>query len=76
MNRILIAAFALVFGVWVVGGAGVYAYEKHKEQQAFESLMQDCGECSNRHSAHLRNKAWREQLELSEQISETAEMSN
>jgi len=76
MNRKFLGIFAIVLVAGIAGSGGFYAYEKHKQQQAFEALMQDCGECSNRHSAHLRNKAWKEQLELSEQNSETANMSN
>ncbi|MEQ9487858.1 MAG: hypothetical protein RIM72_02560 [Alphaproteobacteria bacterium] len=60
MNRKLAGPLIAVLGFGIVAGAGVYAFEKYKEQQAFEALLKDCGSCANRHSAHLRNKALEE----------------
>ena len=38
--------------------AGSYAYRAHEQEQAWESLLQDCSDCGNRHAARLRFQSW------------------
>lgn len=76
MNRKLTGIFGAVMGLCVIAGAGVYGFEKYKEQKAFEALLKDCGSCANRHSAHLRNKALEEQVQADALKAETSESQN
>jgi AhpD family alkylhydroperoxidase len=76
MNRKLAATSIAVLGLGIVAGTGVYAFEKYKEQQAFEALLKDCGSCANRHSAHLRNKALEEQMQADALKTETSDSQN
>ena len=38
--------------------AGSYAYRAYEQEQAWQSLLQDCSDCENRHAARLRFQSW------------------
>ena len=54
LRRLALAA-VLLAGLAV---AGSYAYRAYEREQAWESLMRDCGDCANRHAARLRFQSW------------------
>lgn len=76
MNRKLAGTFIALLGFGIVAGAGMYALDKYKERQAFEALLKNCGSCANKHSAHLRNKALKEQMQAGELTMETQNTQN
>ena len=54
LRRLALAA-VLLTGLAV---AGSYAHRAYEQEQAWESLLQDCSDCGNRHAGRLRFQAW------------------
>ena len=54
LRRVALAA-ALLAGLAV---AGSYAHRAYEQEQAWESLLQDCSDCAGRHAARLRFQSW------------------
>ena len=46
-----------------LAAAGSYAYREYERQQAWQSLLQDCSDCGNRHAARLRFQTWQAERE-------------
>lgn len=57
--RLSLAA-ALLAGL---AAAGSYAYREYEREQAWQSLLQDCRDCGNRHAARLRFQTWQAERE-------------
>ena len=53
--RRIVVAIALLVGL---AAAGSYAYQQRERDQAWQSLLQDCSDCENRHAARLRFQSW------------------
>lgn len=54
LRRLALAA-AVLAGL---AAAGSYTYEQREREQAWESLLENCGDCAERHAARLRFQSW------------------
>ena len=54
LRRLALAA-AVLAGL---AAAGSYTYQQRERKQAWESLLESCGDCVDRHASRLRFQAW------------------